>query len=94
MLDSFRMEAVMEGSNIHATTIYPGAVKTVISNAVLYSLSQPDSVNVSDLVVRPELLRQQPDLERPYLLDQAGHRDDRGFGPADGLRREIRPADH
>lgn len=82
MLDSFRMETVMEGSNIHATTIYPGAVKTellntvapsetktmveqfyeqagmtpdVIANAVLYALSQPDSVNVSDLVVRPAM---------------------------------------
>lgn len=82
MLDSFRMEAVMEGSNIHATTIYPGAVKTellnsvapsetktmveqfydqvgmtpdVIANAVLYALSQPDNVNVSDLVVRPTM---------------------------------------
>ena len=82
MLDSFRMEAVMEGSNIHATTIYPGAVKTellnevapsetktmveqfyeqagltpdVIANAVLYALSQPDNVNVSDLVVRPSM---------------------------------------
>lgn len=80
MLDSFRMEAVMEGSNIHATTIYPGAVKTellntiapsetkamvekfyedagmtpdIIANAVLYALSQPDNVNVSDLVIRP-----------------------------------------
>lgn len=82
MLDSFRMEAVMEGSNIHATTIYPGAVKTellntiapsetkamvekfyedagltpdVIANVVLYALSQPDNVNVSDLVVRPSM---------------------------------------
>ncbi len=80
MLDSFRMEAVAEGTNIHATTIYPGAVKTellntiapsetkamvekfyedagltpdVIANAVLYAISQPDNVNVSDLVVRP-----------------------------------------
>ena len=80
MLDSFRMETVMEGTNIHTTTIYPGAVKTellntiapsetktmvekfyeeagmtpdIIANAVLYALSQPDSVNVSDLVVRP-----------------------------------------
>lgn len=80
MLDSFRMEAVMEGTNIHATTIYPGAVKTellntiapsetkamvekfyedagmtpdIIANAVLYVLSQPDHVNVSDLVIRP-----------------------------------------
>lgn len=80
MLDSFRMEAVAEGTNIHATTIYPGAVKTellntiapsetkamvekfyedagltpdVIANAVLYASSQPDNVNVSDLVVRP-----------------------------------------
>lgn len=80
MLDSFRMETVMEGSNIHATTIYSGAVKTellntiapsetkamvekfyeeagmtpdVIADAVLYALSQPDSVNVSDLVIRP-----------------------------------------
>lgn len=25
----------------------------VIANAVLYTLSQPDSVNVSDLVLRP-----------------------------------------
>ena len=82
MLDSFRMEAVTEGSNIHATNIYPGAVKTellhtvapsetktmveqfyeqagmtpdVIANAVLYALSQPDNVNVSDLVVRPAM---------------------------------------
>lgn len=80
MLDSFRMEAVSEGTNIHTTTIYPGAVKTellntiapsetkamvekfyeeagltpdVIANAVLYAISQPDNVNVSDLVVRP-----------------------------------------
>ena len=82
MLDSFRMEAVAESSNIHATTIYPGAVKTellntvapsetktmvekfyeqagmtpdVIAGAVLYALSQPDNVNVSDLVVRPAM---------------------------------------
>lgn len=80
MLDSFRMEAVAEGSNIRTTTIYPGAVKTellhtiapsetkalvekfyaeagltpdVIANAVLYVISQPDQINVSDLVVRP-----------------------------------------
>lgn len=80
MLDSFRMETVMEGTNIHATTIYPGAVKTellnsiapsetktmvekfyedagltpdAIANAVLYALSQPEDVNVSDLVIRP-----------------------------------------
>lgn len=80
MIDSFRMETVADGSNIHATTIYPGAVKTellntiapsetkamvekfyedagitpdVIANAVLYAISQPDNVNVSDLVVRP-----------------------------------------
>lgn len=80
MLDSFRMETVMEGTNIHATTIYPGAVKTellnsiapsetktlvekfyedagltpdAIANAVLYALSQPENVNVSDLVIRP-----------------------------------------
>ena len=82
MLDSFRMEAAAEGSSIHATTIYPGAVKTellntvapsetktmveqfyeqagmtpdVIAGAVLYALSQPDNVNVSDLVVRPSM---------------------------------------
>ena len=80
MLDSFRMETVMEGTNIHTTTIYPGAVKTellnsiapsktktmvekfyedagltpdAIANAVLYALSQPENVNVSDLVIRP-----------------------------------------
>ena len=34
MLDSFRMEAVTEGTNIHATTIYPGAVKTELLNTV------------------------------------------------------------
>ena len=34
MLDSFRMEAVMEGTNIHATTIYPGAVKTELLNTI------------------------------------------------------------
>lgn len=82
MLDSFRMEAAAEGSNIHATTIYPGAVKTellntvapsetktmveqfyeqagmtpdIIAGAVLYALSQPDNVNVSDLVVRSSM---------------------------------------
>lgn len=80
MLDSFRMEAVAEGSNIRTTIIDPGAVGTellnaiapsqekalverfyeteglapdVIANAVLYALSQPDNVDVSDLVVRP-----------------------------------------
>ena len=79
MLDSFRMEAVTEGTSIRTTTIYPGAVKTellntiapsetkamvekfyedagltpaVIANAVLYAVSQPGSVDVSDLVVR------------------------------------------
>ena len=82
MLDSFRMEAVSEGSRIRATTIYPGAVKTellntvapsetkkmveqfyeaaamtpdVIANAVLYALSQPDNVDVSDIVVRSDM---------------------------------------
>lgn len=34
MLDSFRMEAVMEGSNIRTTTIYPGAVKTELLNTI------------------------------------------------------------
>lgn len=80
MLDSFRSESVMEGSNIRTTLIYPGAIKTellntvapsetktmveefyknvgltadVIANAVLYAVSQPDQVDVSDLVVRP-----------------------------------------
>ena len=79
MLDSLRMESVMEETNIRTTTIYPGAVKTellnaiapsetktmveefykiagmepeVIANAVLYALSQPDSVDVSDLMIR------------------------------------------
>ena len=80
MLDSFRMEAAAEGTNIRTTTIYPGAIKTellhtiepsqtktmvekfyeevglepdIIANAVLYALSQPENVDVSDLVVRP-----------------------------------------
>ena len=80
MLDSLRMESVMEGTNIRTTAIYPGAVKTellnaiapsqaktmveefykttalepdAIANAVLYAVSQPDNVDVSDLAVRP-----------------------------------------
>lgn len=80
MLDSLRMESVMEGTNIRTTTIYPGAIKTellntiapsqtktmveefykttalepeIIANAVLYAVSQPDNVDVSDLAVRP-----------------------------------------
>ncbi len=80
MLDSFRTESVLEGTNIRTTTIYPGAIKTellntiapsktksmveefyknvglepdVIANAVLYAVSQPDNVDVSDMVVRP-----------------------------------------
>ena len=80
MLDSMRMESVMEGTNIRTTAIYPGAVKTellnaiapsqakamveefykttalepdAIANAVLYAVSQPDNVDVSDLAVRP-----------------------------------------
>ena len=32
-----------------------GMTPDVIANAVLYALSQPDSVNVSDLVVRPAM---------------------------------------
>lgn len=82
MLDSFRMEAVSEGSHIRTTTIYPGAVKTellntvapseaktmveefyrnagltpdVIANAVLYAVSQPEHVDVADLVVRSDM---------------------------------------
>lgn len=82
MLDSFRSESIMEGSNIRTTTIYPGAIKTellntvaasemkdmvsqfyenvgltpdVIANAVLYAVSQPDNVAVSDLVVAPSM---------------------------------------
>ena len=80
MLDSFRAESVIEGTNIRTTVIYPGAIKTellntiapsetkkmverfyeevgmepdVIANAVLYAISQPDNVDVSDLIVRP-----------------------------------------
>ena len=82
MLDSFHSEAIMEGSNIRTTTIYPGAIKTellntvaeseaknavsqfydhfgltpdVIANAVLYAVSQPENVDVSDLIVRPTM---------------------------------------
>ena len=80
MLDSFRAESVMEGSNIRTTTIYPGAIQTellntiapsetksmveefyrkvgiqpdAIAKAVLYAVSQPEQVDVSDLMVRP-----------------------------------------
>lgn len=34
MLDSLRMESVMEETNIRTTTIYPGAVKTERLNAI------------------------------------------------------------
>ena len=34
MLDSLRMESVMEGTNIRTTAIYPGAVKTELLNAI------------------------------------------------------------
>lgn len=80
MIDSFRTESVMEGTNIRTTIIYPGAIKTellntiapsetksmveafyenvglepdAIANAVLYAVSQPGNVDVSDLIVRP-----------------------------------------
>lgn len=80
MLDSFRMESAIEETNIRTTTIYPGAIKTELLNAiapsdakaaveefyrnvgltpdsvasaVLYAVSQPDNVDISDLVVRP-----------------------------------------
>ena len=82
MLDSFHSESVMEGTHIRTTTIYPGAIKTellnavaesetkdrvsrfyenfgltpdAIANAVLYAISQPDNVDISDLVVRPTM---------------------------------------
>lgn len=80
LIDSFRTESVMEGTNIRTTIIYPGAIKTellntiapsetksmveefyknfglepdAIANAVLYAVSQPDNVDVSDMIVRP-----------------------------------------
>ena len=80
MIDSFRTESVMEGTNIRTTLIYPGAIKTellntvapsetksmveefyknvgiepdAIANAVLYAVSQPENIDVSDMVVRP-----------------------------------------
>lgn len=80
MLDSFRMESVMENTNIRTTAIYPGAIKTellniippsetksmveefyknagleprAIADAVLYAVSQPENVDISDLAVRP-----------------------------------------
>ena len=80
MLDSFRMESVMENTNIRTTAIYPGAIKTellniippsetksmveefyknaglepkAIADAVLYAISQPENVDISDMAVRP-----------------------------------------
>ena len=80
MLDSFRMESVMENTNIRTTAIYPGAIKTellniippsetksmveefyknaglepkTIADAVLYAISQPENVDISDMAVRP-----------------------------------------
>ena len=32
-----------------------GMTPDVVANAVLYALSQPDNVNVSDLVIRPSM---------------------------------------
>lgn len=82
MLDSFHTESIQEGTHIRTTTIYPGAIRTellnavepsrekdaiskfyeeagltpdAIANAVLYAVSQPENVDVSDLVVRPTL---------------------------------------
>ena len=37
MLDSFRSESIREGTNIRTTTIYPGAIKTELLNAVAES---------------------------------------------------------
>ena len=34
MLDSFRMESVMENTNIRTTAIYPGAIKTELLNII------------------------------------------------------------
>lgn len=34
MLDSFRMESVMEGTNIRTTTIYPGAIRTELLHTI------------------------------------------------------------
>ena len=34
MLDSFRSESVMEGTNIRTTAIYPGAIKTELLNTI------------------------------------------------------------
>ena len=80
MIDSFRTESVLEGTNIRTTIIYPGAIQTellntvapsetksmaeefyknvgiassAIANAVLYAVSQPGDVDVSDMIVRP-----------------------------------------
>lgn len=80
MLDSFRMESVMENTNIRTTAIYPGAIKTellniippsetksmveefyknaglepkAIADAVLYAISQPENIDISDMAVRP-----------------------------------------
>lgn len=82
MLDSFRTESVLEGTNIRTTLVYPGAIKTellnaiapsekksmieefyrnvalepsAIANAILYAVSQPENVDVSDIVIRPTL---------------------------------------
>ena len=80
MIDSFRTESVMEGTNIRTTIIYPGAIKTellntiapsdtksmveefyknvglepsAIADAILYAVSQPENIDVSDMIVRP-----------------------------------------
>ena len=34
MLDSFRTESVMEGTNIRTTTIYPGAIRTELLHTI------------------------------------------------------------
>lgn len=79
-MESFRQEAIQEGTNIRSTVLYPGAIQTellnsihqdgmkeivesvyekvqikpdAVANAVLYAISQPDSVDISDMIIRP-----------------------------------------
>ena len=51
----FANAGIMSGSNMSELNKHAGLTSDVIANAVLYAVSQPAHVDVSDLVVRSDL---------------------------------------